>query len=95
MTKRGNSLSSEHLIAALSYVGILVLIPIISGDYKKPFVLFHVKQGLIILAGMVISINLANYFPRIGAVLFLVFFVTAIVAFFQTVQGNKWRIFPV
>lgn len=95
MTKRGNSLSSEHLIAALSYVGILVLIPIIAGEYTKPFVRFHIKQGLVILAGMIISIILANYLPRVGAVLFLAFFVTTIVAFFQTVQGNKWRIFPV
>ncbi|MCE9643102.1 MAG: hypothetical protein K8Q97_02120 [Candidatus Andersenbacteria bacterium] len=95
MTKRDNFLSSEHLIAALSYVGILVLIPIISGDYKKPFVQFHVKQGLVILGGIICSIIIAQYFPRVGALLFLAFFVTTIVAFFQAVQGNKWRIFPV
>lgn len=36
------------LMAALSYVGILVVIPFISAK-DDPFVKFHIKQGLILL----------------------------------------------
>lgn len=92
MNQQLTDISSEHLIASLSYIGVLVLIPIIAGEYKKPFVRFHVHQGLVIFVGIVCSIILAHFFPRIGGVLFLLFFVTTLLAFFQTVQGEKWRI---
>lgn len=92
MAHENRNISSEYLIASLSYVGILVLIPIIAGEYTKPFVKFHIKQGIVILIGMIISIILAQYASRVGSVLFLLFFVTTLLAFFRTVQGEKWRI---
>jgi uncharacterized membrane protein len=37
------------VMSVISYIGILCLIPIITGDYKKsPFVKFHTNQGLVL-----------------------------------------------
>ena len=33
----------------LAYLGILIIIPFLTGSYKDPFVKFHIKQGLVLL----------------------------------------------
>jgi uncharacterized membrane protein len=42
-------------MAILAYLGILVLIPLLTDAKNDPFVKFHVKQGLLVLIGLVIS----------------------------------------
>jgi uncharacterized membrane protein len=57
---------SIKLMAALSYLGILVLIPIFTHK-DNPFVKFHIKQGLLLLIIEII-------FSLLGRYLFVIFF---------------------
>jgi uncharacterized membrane protein len=88
-------MEEHHLMAGLSYIGVLVLIPIIMHETKNEFVAFHVKQGSAILVGEFLAIYCAQYFPRVGGLLFLILFVTSLIAFFRTIQGEKWRLLPI
>ncbi|HSX24808.1 MAG TPA: hypothetical protein VLG69_02500 [Candidatus Andersenbacteria bacterium] len=85
-------MNNDYLVAALSYVGVLVLIPVISQEIKKPFVLFHVKQGSIILLLEILAGICAQWFPKTSSVIFLGLLVLSVVAFFYTVQGEQWKI---
>jgi len=76
------------LSAALCYMGILVLIPIVSGATSNPFVQFHVRRGLILLAGEAIAIITALFFPYVGGLLFLVTLITSIAGLFLLLQGD-------
>jgi len=45
----------NKLMALLSYIGPLCIVPLVTGDYKKsPFVHFHVNQGLVLFLSSVI-----------------------------------------
>jgi uncharacterized membrane protein len=46
-------------MAMLAYLGILVLIPLVSEAKNDPFVKFHIKQGLVLLIGYIIASFLA------------------------------------
>lgn len=86
-------MTKQHeLIAGLSYVGVLVLIPIIAGETKNPFVAFHVRQGVVILFLEVLCLIGVQWFPRVGSILFLGLFLVSLIAFFLTIQGEKWNI---
>ena len=87
-----NTISSEYLMAALSYVGVLVLIPIISQEIQKPFVAFHARQGGIILILEIFSAVAAQWVPSISSVIFLGLLLLSVIAFFYTVQGKQWKI---
>ncbi len=52
-------------MAALSYLGILVLIPLLSGAKNDPFVKFHIKQGLVLLICWVVG-SFLIWIPIIG-----------------------------
>ena len=47
--------SQNTLMGALSYLGILVIIPLISDAKNDPFVKFHIKQGLVLLIAYIIT----------------------------------------
>jgi uncharacterized membrane protein len=41
--------SNDKLMSILSYIGILFIVPLITGDYKKSeFVKFHLNQGIVL-----------------------------------------------
>ncbi|MEO6077386.1 MAG: hypothetical protein ABIP54_01215 [Candidatus Andersenbacteria bacterium] len=88
-------MQEHHVMAGLSYVGILVLIPVIMHETKNEFVAFHVKQGSAILIGEILAIFSTQWFPRVAGLVFLVLFVTSLIAFFRTIQGEKWRLLPI
>ncbi len=85
------------VMAALSYFGILVLIPLLTDAKKDPFVKFHVKQGIILLiagfANMFISIV-----PFIGWIAGFVIWIALLVFFVMgliNVFGGKKKELPV
>lgn len=80
------------LMASLSYVGILVLLPLFSGATKDTFVAFHVRQGLLLLAGEIIAVIAASWFPYVGGAVFLLLFIASIIAFFRTMHEERWSI---
>lgn len=81
-------LESRVLIASLSYVGILVLIPIISGHAKHPFINFHVKQGLVIFVGEIIAIIAGTWMASLGGLLFVLMLIASLVGLFTSLQGD-------
>jgi fumarate reductase subunit D len=83
---------SEHMLfAALSYVGVLIFIPwLIHRD--DPYVQFHLKQGLVILAGFILALLAARWIPVVGNLLFLLLLILDVVALVQALLGRRWKI---
>lgn len=82
-------LDSSLLMASMSYIGVLVLIPIISGATKNSFINFHAKQGLVILVGEIIAIIASIWLSSLGGLLFVLMLVASIVGLFTSLHGEK------
>ena len=91
----------NKLMAVLSYLGILVVIPIIVAPDSK-FVRYHANQGLLLLVtsavygviARILSVVL-GWIPIVGAIILglfslvgLVIFIFAILGIVNSVQGN-------
>lgn len=81
----------NKLLAALSYVGVLVLVPLLV-KRDDPFVRWHAKQGLVLLMGMVVAVMAAAWVSVVGNVLFLVLLIVAVVGLVQALLGRRWKI---
>jgi uncharacterized membrane protein len=55
----------KNMMAALSYLWILIIIPFLTDAKNDPFVKFHLKQGLTLVIFEVIGM-LVGWFPIIG-----------------------------
>lgn len=88
------SLDSNSLYAVLSYIWILVLIPILMKKDNE-FVMFHARQGLILFI-VEIGVGIFSIVPVFGPVIYtigmLACAVVALVAIVQVLMGNKWEI---
>lgn len=80
----------HRILAALSYVGILFLIPLF-GARDSEFAQFHAKQGLVLFAVSVL-ISFIAWIPFVGWSLAAAAFIVAVYAFFQAIQGVRWEI---
>ncbi|MGH7928778.1 MAG: hypothetical protein ACREQV_13395, partial [Candidatus Binatia bacterium] len=81
----------HKLMAALSYVGVLVFVPFFL-EREDPFVNFHVKQGFVILAGFVIALLAVAWLSVLGNLLFLLMLVASVAGFVQAMAGRRWKI---
>lgn len=81
----------NKLMAAISYLGILVLIPLFVSR-NDPFVRFHVKQGLVILVGYIIAVFAAAWIAPVGSMLWVLMLLASILGLIQSLQGKWWRI---
>ncbi len=81
---------ADNLIAALSYLGVLVIVPILV-KRQDPFTNFHIKQGIVILAGYVIA-SVLFFLPPIASLLWLAMIVCSIAGFVQALRGKRWKI---
>ena len=84
--------SKGTLMGVLAYIGILVLIPLfVSKD--KPFVKFHVKQGLVLFGisviVMVLNTSLSSPLGGILGLVNLVVFVLSIIGIVHVVKGSE------
>ena len=61
--EKSNAPTNKTLMGVLAYIGILVLIPFFMAK-DDPFVKFHIKQGLVLLAIEIIIIILGSMFWR-------------------------------
>lgn len=84
-------IDSNNLMAALSYLGLLVLIPLLVAR-KDEFVLFHAKQGLVILIGYVITLVAVGWIPILGNLAWLLLIIASIAGFIQALQGKRWKV---
>ncbi|MEK7181813.1 MAG: hypothetical protein AAB519_03530 [Patescibacteria group bacterium] len=83
----GNDVEDNKLVAALSYVSILFLVPLLAKK-ESPFCQFHAKQGLVLcVASFVFS-----FIPVIGWLANVGLLVVAIIAIIQTLSGKSWEI---
>lgn len=105
VTKKNESkeLSNNELMTAiLSYLGFLVLIPllVISNKEKTEFIKFHLEQGLnIFLLEIILSFISAiltkltfGIFGIIFAIIWCFFVVVIIVSIVKATQKEKWEI---
>lgn len=84
-------ISDEKLMAALSYVGVLVLIPLFTRK-SNPYVYFHAKQGLVIMIGEVVALIAGQWIAVVGSVVFVLLLIASVVGLIQALQGRRFRI---
>jgi uncharacterized membrane protein len=83
-------IEENKVLAALSYLGILVLVPILAGKDSK-FVKFHAKQGLVLFIVDVIA-SFFVWIAVIGWLLGLGLVIISLYGFVQALQGRHWRL---
>ncbi|MBI5002691.1 DUF4870 domain-containing protein [Candidatus Woesearchaeota archaeon] len=90
----GKPTGEQVVFGILSYLGILVLIPLL---IKKDddFVHFHAKQGLIMLI-VWIAVSIISMIPFLewifGSVLYVVLGIVSLIAIIKVLMGEKWEI---
>lgn len=82
----------NHVVAALSYLGILVLIPLLFVGKNDPFIKFHAKQGLVILLGFIVAVFVVRLVPVVGNLLWVMMAIASIAGLIQSLQGHRWSI---
>ncbi len=82
------------LLAALSYFGLLVILPLIYFNFHRNdrFLLFHLKQGIAIFVLLLISVLTAKFVESVGIIMFISFGIIAIFAMVQASRGYYWRL---
>lgn len=83
-------INDNKLIAALSYVWVLFLIPLLAKRDSK-FCQFHAKQGLLLFLVEVVG-WLVFWIPIIGWLLFLAVVVVAIIGILKALSGQYWEL---
>lgn len=97
------SMDSDHAMTAiLSYLGILVLIPMFAVKARDDFIKFHINQGLtLFIIEMIVWVVswIVWMIPVIGGLLgmlfwlvYIVFIIVSIIAIIKALQGEKWQI---
>lgn len=80
-------IADNKFVAALSYVGLLFLVPLLVKK-ESPFSQFHAKQGLVLC----IAFFLLSFIPVLGWLVSLVLLVIDIIALVKTLSGQAWEI---
>jgi len=90
----GTPKSQINVMALISYISFLCLIPIFSRD-KDEFVKFHAKQGLILFAGEVITWIIVAIIPALwflGNLVGILWLVLSILGIVNVVRNEKKEI---
>lgn len=83
-------IQENKVMAALSYLGILVLIPLLAKKDSK-FAQFHAKQGVIFLILWIVG-WIIFWIPVIGWLLWIVVAILDIIALIQALSGKYWEV---
>jgi len=84
-----HDVEENKVFAALSYLGILVLIPLLAKKDSK-FAQFHAKQGLVFLI-VFIAGWLVFWIPIIGWLLWIAVVALNIIGLVQALMGKWWE----
>lgn len=79
----------ERVKAALSYVCVLFLIPLI--DRQSEFCQFHAKQGLLLFMTWIL-VSFVSWIPLIGFLAWVAVLIVNILAIVKTLRGEKWEL---
>lgn len=82
---KSNSANDDKLWAVLSYLGVLCLIPLL-GKKESSFVQFHARQGVVLLAGWILS------FLPFGWVIGIISFVLSIMGIINVLSGKTEKL---
>ncbi len=82
-------IEENKVIAALSYLWILFLVPLLLKRQSK-FVQFHAKQGLVLFIVEIIG-SFIYWIPVIGWALFIAVLVFSIYGLVQALAGKYWE----
>ena len=85
-TSLDSDIEKNKTVAALSYIWILFLIPLLGKKHSK-FCQFHAKQGLILFI-----ISFLAWIPVIGWLVSLAVLVIAIMGIIKALEGTWWKI---
>lgn len=79
-------IQENKLIASLSYLWILFLVPLVLRKESK-FCQFHAKQGLILFI-----LSLFSWVPLVGWLIFIAVIVIALIGIYKAYLGEYWEI---
>jgi uncharacterized membrane protein len=85
-TSRDLDVELNKNIAALSYIWVLCLIPLL-GKKNSEFAQFHAKQGLILFIA-----SMLTWLPIVGWFLSMIILVVSIIGIIKTLSGEWWEI---
>ncbi len=92
--QKDKDIEENKIIAALSYVGILCLIPLLAKKESK-FAQFHGKQGLVLFIAWII-VWVIGIIPFLGWLIFffgsIALLVLSILGIIQALSGKYWKI---
>ncbi len=81
---------ANKTMAALSYVWILCLVPLL-GKKDSAFAQFHAKQGLVLFV-IELAASLIFWLPIIGQLLMLTLLIVAVMGIIKALNGERWEI---
>jgi len=85
-------IEKNKLNAVLSYLGILIIVPLLSEEAKKsPFAKFHLNQGLVLLIVSMVG-GFVFWLPVIGWAAGIFVFVIWLIGIIGAVQGEMKRV---
>lgn len=91
--KNSKDVEENKLIAAIGYIGILCIIPLL-GKKDSEFAQFHGKQGLVLVIGWVINF-LIGIVPVLGWILSFIgtiaLLILSILGIIKALAGEKWE----
>jgi uncharacterized membrane protein len=79
-------IEKNKTVAALAYVWILFLVPLLGKKHSK-FCQFHAKQGLILFL-----LSFFAWFPLIGWLIGLAIIVISVMGVVKTLDGAWWKV---
>jgi fumarate reductase subunit D len=82
-------IENNKVIAAISYLWILCLVPLFLKRSSK-FAQFHAKQGLMLFIVEIIGV-LIYFIPVIGLLLFIITLILAVMGIMSAMQGKYWE----
>ena len=84
------AVDNKKLMAALSYLGILFLIPLLTDAKNDENVKFHIRQGIVLFIIDVFA-SFIVWIPFIGQAVGLVLLIVSVYGFVQAYQGIRWE----
>lgn len=85
-----SSAGKERKLAAMSYLFILCLVPLLSNKDSK-FVEQHAKQGFVVMLLDIISFMLV-WFPIFGQLFFVTMIIISVIGVAKALNGSDWEI---